>query len=104
MSARRALVLIDHLPPGGPFLASIRAAAPATTPTRVEADPSSPALWRGWDVDRYLLADLVDAVRAVQWTVAAVNSRRKPRRPSPTPRPDQVRRSAGVPPWQMEGE
>jgi hypothetical protein len=97
MSARRAMVLIDHLPAGGAFIASVRASGPAK-PGR--PDPASPATWRGWDVDRYLLADLVDAVRAVQWTVAAVNSRRRPRRPAPTPRPDQLRQSAAVPPWE----
>jgi hypothetical protein len=44
----------------------------------------------GWDVDRYLLAQLIDGVNRTAYTVAAANSKRKPKAPKPTPRPSKT--------------
>lgn len=41
----------------------------------------------GWDTDRYLMAQLVDSVRENTWVLAAVNSKKKPKRPDPLERP-----------------
>lgn len=41
----------------------------------------------GWDIDRYFLAQLIDAMNRTAYTVAASNSKRKPKAPKPTPRP-----------------
>jgi hypothetical protein len=49
----------------------------------------------GWDVDRYLLAQLIDGVNRVAYTVAAANSKRKPKAPKPTVRPSRAQKSTG---------
>ncbi len=41
----------------------------------------------GWTREAYLMADIYDAARAVEWTVAAANSKRRPSKPKPYPRP-----------------
>ena len=40
-----------------------------------------------WSREAVILADVVDATRQVAWTVAAVNSKHKPKQPKPYPRP-----------------
>lgn len=49
----------------------------------------------GWDVDRYFLAQLIDSVNRVAYTVAAANSKRKPKTPKPTPRPTRAQKGTG---------
>lgn len=49
----------------------------------------------GWDVDRYFLAQLIDSVNRVAYTVAAANSKRKPKAPKPTVRPSRVQKGTG---------
>jgi hypothetical protein len=41
----------------------------------------------GWDTDRYLLTSLIDSVRENTWAFVAANSKRRPKRPEPSPRP-----------------
>lgn len=50
----------------------------------------------GWDVDRYFLAQLIDSVNRVAYVVSAVNSKRKPKAPKPTPRPSRVQKGTGA--------
>lgn len=53
-----------------------------------------------WGDTEHLLADVFDAVMGVQWTLAAVNSKRKPKQPRPHPRPTDApakRAGAAVP-------
>lgn len=40
-----------------------------------------------WSSEAYLLAGVLDAVNQLAWMTAAVNSKRKPKRPEPIPRP-----------------
>jgi hypothetical protein len=48
----------------------------------------------GWDVDRYYMATLIDAVNQVAYVTAAANSKRKPKAPKPMPRPSRVQKNA----------
>lgn len=41
----------------------------------------------GWTYDRYLLAQLVDSVRENTWAFIAANSKHRPKKPQPMPRP-----------------
>ena len=56
--------------------------------------PSDSALVRsmhpeydGWSREQMMLADIYDAIREVQWQVAAVLAKSRPRDPQPYPRP-----------------
>ena len=50
-------------------------------------DPNEDATW---SVEAHLLAGVVDAVNNAAWTIAAVNSKSKPKRPKPVTRPGQA--------------
>lgn len=50
----------------------------------------------GWDVDRYFMAQLIDSVNRVAYTVTAANSKRKPKAPKPTPRPSKKQTASGA--------
>lgn len=63
---RRVSVLLRRLPPGA---------------WQKEQGPAS------WSREAWMLADVVDAVNQLSWLTAAVNSKSKPERPKPYPRP-----------------
>lgn len=65
--------------------------------SRFVAEQRGGPQFRGWSVDRYAAAATVNAVRAMQYTYVAANSKTKPKPPDPFPVPDtQVRkRSTG---------
>lgn len=44
----------------------------------------------GWGIDRYLTAQLIDAVNGVNHSVVAANSKKKPKAPKPVPRPNKT--------------
>lgn len=71
------LVLVKQLPLGSRTVAALRGGEQFV----------------GWDVDRYFLAQLIDSVNRVAYTVAAANSKRKPKAPKPTVRPSRVQKS-----------
>lgn len=68
----RALALIRQLPLGSATVAAIRGG--------IE--------FRGWDVERYHTAAIIDAVIENTYVLIAANSERTPKSPKPTPRPD----------------
>lgn len=43
--------------------------------------------YRGWDIDRYLLAAVVDAIQQNTHAFVSANSKQKPKPPEPVPRP-----------------
>jgi hypothetical protein len=43
--------------------------------------------FRGWGIDRYMLAQLLDAVQGTTYAVVASNSKKKPKAPKPVYRP-----------------
>lgn len=71
-SPRRTLVLIRQLPPESATMAALRGGD----------------AFRGWGLDQYFLAALVDAVRENTYAVVAANSKRKPKPPEPIQRPE----------------
>lgn len=73
-SPRMLLVRLLELPDTSALAASIR------------GEP------RGWGTDRHLFATLVDAIQANTWVLTAANSKKKPRRPKPVPRPGRSKR------------
>ena len=76
------LVLIRGLPEGSRFVAERR------------GGPE----FRGWDTGRYIDVATVNAVRALQYTYVAANSKSKPKPPEPFPIPDKgVRQQAKGP-------
>lgn len=46
--------------------------------------------YEGWSVDRYLRAAQIDAVNMNTYMLAKVNSRSKPKEPTPVETPDQI--------------
>lgn len=72
LSPRRALALIRRLPLESATTAALRGGDE----------------FRGWGMDRYLLATLIDAVRENTHAFIAANSKKKPRPPKPVDRPD----------------
>ena len=66
---RRVAVLLRRLPPGT---------------WQMGEGPAA------WSREAWMLADVVDAVNATAWLIAAVNSKTKPERPKPYPRPTAV--------------
>lgn len=42
---------------------------------------------RVWDINTYMLANVVDMLGVVDWRLVAVNSKRPPRKPKPIERP-----------------
>lgn len=71
LTARRALALVRQLPPESATVAAMRGGAQ----------------FRGWAIDRYLLAQLVDSVNQNTYAFVAANSKRKPKPPKPIERP-----------------
>lgn len=53
--------------------------------------------FRGWGVERYMFATLIDAVNQVAYITAAANSKRKPKAPKPFPRPKKNRTGGSAP-------
>lgn len=47
-----------------------------------------PRLTRTWDVNTWMLANVVDILQAVDWHIIAANSKRAPAPPKPVSRPD----------------
>lgn len=43
---------------------------------------------RYWSVDTYMLANVIDAIQAMDWHFIAANSKHTPKPPKPFPRPD----------------
>ncbi len=43
---------------------------------------------RIWDVNTWMLANIIDGLQSVSWHIIATNSRNKPRPPKPYPRPE----------------
>lgn len=43
---------------------------------------------RGWDINTYMLANVVDALMALDWHFIAANSKRPPKPPKPFARPE----------------
>lgn len=76
-SPRRALALIRQLPPQSATVAAIRGGSQ----------------FRGWGLDQYFYAALIDAVRENTYAVVAANSKKKPKLPEPVPRPDDQKQS-----------
>jgi len=66
VTLRRIWLLLRRLPPG---------AWP-------DADEAT-----SWSVEAYLLANVLDAVADLTWVTVAANSKHKPQRPKPIPRP-----------------
>jgi hypothetical protein len=79
---------------------------PATTPRRILTllrllpagtwpDYSDTANAAVWSTEAHLLASVIDALQWNTWTLARVNSRRKPKEPTPVKRPGaKARRTA----------
>lgn len=42
---------------------------------------------RAWNINTYMMANLVDAIQAMDWHLIAINSKRPPRPPKPINRP-----------------
>lgn len=71
MSPRQVLALIRQLPPESRTVAALRGGDQ----------------FQGWGVDRYLLANVIDAINQNTYAFIAANSKRKPKAPKPVPRP-----------------
>lgn len=52
------------------------------------------AEYRRWNIDTYMLANVIDGLNYVAWVVAASNSKHPPKRPKPMKRPEQTKKSA----------
>lgn len=63
---------VAHLDAGSAF---VREVAPEAAP------------WLGTERIQSMLADLIDLVGILDWHIVSANSKRKPRRPKPYPRP-----------------
>lgn len=72
ISVRRMRNLYERLPYDSDTFAEI-----------AEVNPES----RAWSPETYMLANVIDAVNYVAWSVQAANSKRPPRRPKPVDRP-----------------
>jgi hypothetical protein len=81
LSPRSLLVLIKHLPVTGRFYSEQRGGQQ----------------FRGWDESRYAMVATVNAIRALQYTYVAANSKRRPKQPEMFPIPEQKvrKRSTG---------
>lgn len=71
MSPRQVLALIRQLPPESRTVAALRGGDQ----------------FRGWGVDRYLLASVIDAINQNTFAFVSANSKRKPKAPEPVSRP-----------------
>lgn len=72
-SPRKVLALVRQLPPESATIASLRGGDH----------------FRGWGLDQYFYAALIDAVRENTYAVIAANSKKKPKPPEPVQRPEQ---------------
>lgn len=80
-SPRQLILLIANLPVESATIAAMR------------GDDE----FRGWGVDRYMIANLIDSVRENTYVLLAANSKRKPEKPQPTFRPEQKRKDKTQP-------
>jgi hypothetical protein len=71
LSARKALALIKTLPLDSATVASLQGGEE----------------FRGWDSHMYMLANVIDAINQNTYVLVSANSKRKPKRPEPIPRP-----------------
>lgn len=55
--------------------------------SRFEAERQGGQQFHGWGYDRYAAVATVNALRGLQWTLVAVNSKSKPKQPEPFPTP-----------------
>lgn len=78
LSPRRVVWLVEHLPEDSATVAVLRGGAEH----------------RSWTTAAHLLATVVDAVQLNTWATVAANSKRRPRPPTPLPRPDTAPRSS----------
>lgn len=74
LTPRMCIALIRNLPVESATVAELRGGAE----------------FRGWDGDRYMTADLIDAVRELIYVQVASKSKRKPPPPKPFERPDAI--------------
>lgn len=72
MSIRRMRNLFFRLPPNSEYVYEVN---------------ETPQEARVWDVNTYMLANVLDATQAVGWYIVAANSKRTPKPPKPFPRP-----------------
>ncbi|MDA3643779.1 hypothetical protein OU416_06905 [Saccharopolyspora indica] len=63
--------------------------------SRTYAEIRGGAQFVGWGQDRYLLANVIDAIQQTTYAVVAANSKRKPKAPKPVERPSN-KRNAGA--------
>lgn len=75
LTLRRLWVLLHRLPPGA---------------WNVEDSPHS------WSTETWMLANIVDALNQVAWIVLATNSKKRPKRPKPFPRPGVKQKKGGL--------
>lgn len=73
-SPRTILVLIRQLPPESRTVAAMRGGEQ----------------FHGWGADRYLLANVVDAINYNTYALVSANAKRKPKAPVPTERPSKT--------------
>jgi hypothetical protein len=84
----KVLILIRQLPPESRTVAKLRGGEE----------------YYGWGTDRYMTAQLIDAVNSVAYAVVASNSKRKPQAPKPFPRPKKNPGKAANNPFRMRLE
>lgn len=87
---RRLKVLLNGLPPESLWCTQLRREAP---PEVVVSDDIS---GMRWSTIHDLLASLIDATNAVQWTLVKVNSTKAPPPLQPFPRPGSKTRRRGM--------
>lgn len=49
---------------------------------------------RVWDIDTYMLANVIDAIQAMDWHLIAANTKHPPKPPKPFPRPELKKKEA----------
>lgn len=58
-----------------------------------------PRMTREWNVNTWMLANVIDALQAVDWHIIAANSKRTPKPPKPFPRPETKKRIVSKKMW-----
>ena len=84
LSPRRVLWWVEHLPEDSATVAALRGGS------------DHAAEHRAWTSTAHLLASVVDAVQVNTWTTVAAHARRRPKPPTPLPRPTTPRRAGRV--------
>lgn len=85
MTYRRLRVLLDGLPAESAYVTAVRDSL--TPQQRASLTQRARAGHGAWSHTDLLLALLADLMAENTWTLAAVNSKRAPKRPQPIPRP-----------------